>query len=58
MQPPTHPVPPPPLCAVCDALLDGTARSLRVGARIVEVCCEACAQVIANPHAIANADED
>lgn len=56
MQSPTHPIPPSPprasVCAVCDAPLDGNARCLRVGTRIVEVCCDACAAIISDTTAV------
>jgi hypothetical protein len=31
-------------CAVCDYALDENAIEVKVGGRVVEVCCEECAQ--------------
>ena len=31
-------------CAACDCALDASAIKVKIGAQIVEVCCEACAQ--------------
>jgi hypothetical protein len=31
-------------CAACDCRLDGHAIEVKIGARIVEVCCAECAQ--------------
>jgi hypothetical protein len=31
-------------CAACDCKLDESAIKVTVGTRVVEVCCEACAQ--------------
>lgn len=31
-------------CAVCDYKLDGNAIQVKIGSRVVEVCCEECAQ--------------
>ena len=31
-------------CAACDCALDGTAIQVTVGGRVVEVCCEECAE--------------
>ncbi len=33
-------------CAVCDCPLDHTRKSVRIGGRTVEVCCEECAQIL------------
>ena len=30
-------------CAACDCRLDGNAIEVKIGARVVEVCCEECA---------------
>jgi hypothetical protein len=29
-------------CAACDCRLDGNAIAVKIGARVVEVCCEEC----------------
>ena len=31
-------------CAACDCALDSTAIKVTIGGRVVEVCCEECAQ--------------
>ena len=31
-------------CAACDCPLDSSAIKVKIGARVVEVCCEECAQ--------------
>ena len=31
-------------CAACDCPLDESALEVRIGGRVVEVCCEECAQ--------------
>jgi hypothetical protein len=31
-------------CAACDCKLDASAIQVKIGARVVEVCCEECAQ--------------
>jgi len=31
-------------CAACDCPLDDNALEVRIGGRVVEVCCEECAQ--------------
>jgi hypothetical protein len=31
-------------CAACDRELDATAIKVRIGTRVVEVCCDECAQ--------------
>jgi hypothetical protein len=31
-------------CAACDCPLDANAIQVRIGGRVVEVCCEECAQ--------------
>jgi len=31
-------------CAVCDCTLDETAVKVKIGTRVVEVCCDECAQ--------------
>jgi hypothetical protein len=31
-------------CAACDCRLDGSAVKVQVGAEVVEVCCDECAQ--------------
>jgi hypothetical protein len=31
-------------CAACDCPLDGSAIEVKIGARVVEVCCDECAQ--------------
>jgi hypothetical protein len=31
-------------CAACDCKLDATAISVKIGTRVVEVCCDECAQ--------------
>jgi hypothetical protein len=31
-------------CAACDCRLDGNAIKVKIGARVVEVCCEECAR--------------
>jgi hypothetical protein len=31
-------------CAACDCKLDATAVKVKIGERVVEVCCDACAQ--------------
>jgi hypothetical protein len=33
-------------CAACDCPLDGSAIKVKIGAQIVEVCCEECAQTL------------
>jgi hypothetical protein len=43
-------------CAACDCRLDGNAIEVKIGARVVEVCCEECAhklrEAIAGENAI------
>ena len=36
----------PKTCAACDYPLDANAIEVKVGAKVVEVCCEECAQKI------------
>ena len=31
-------------CAACDCRLDGNGIKVKIGARVVEVCCDECAQ--------------
>jgi hypothetical protein len=31
-------------CAACDCKLDATAIEVKIGTRVVEVCCDECAQ--------------
>jgi len=31
-------------CAACDCALDATAIKVKIGTRVVEVCCDECAQ--------------
>lgn len=31
-------------CAACDCALDASAITVKIGARVVEVCCDECAQ--------------
>ena len=31
-------------CAACDCKLDATAIKVKIGTRVVEVCCDECAQ--------------
>ncbi|MFC5740578.1 hypothetical protein [Dyella tabacisoli] len=31
-------------CAACDCTLDATAIKVKIGTRVVEVCCEECAE--------------
>jgi hypothetical protein len=31
-------------CAACDCKLDASAIQVKIGARVVEVCCEECAE--------------
>lgn len=31
-------------CAACDCKLDGNAIKVKIGGRVVEVCCDECAQ--------------
>jgi hypothetical protein len=31
-------------CAACDCALDANAIKVKIGARVVEVCCDECAQ--------------
>jgi hypothetical protein len=31
-------------CAACDCKLDSTAIQVKIGTRVVEVCCDECAQ--------------
>ena len=33
-------------CAVCDCPLDHARKSVRIGGRTVEVCCDECAQTL------------
>ena len=42
-------------CAVCDYALDGKAIKVEIGGKIVEVCCEECAQKLKEPNASAKA---
>ncbi len=42
-------------CAACDYPLDGTAISVKIGGRTVEVCCEECAVKLGEAHAQAQA---
>ena len=38
-------------CAACDYPLDATAIQVTIGGRVVEVCCEECAQKLGEAHA-------
>jgi hypothetical protein len=38
-------------CAACDCPLDGTAIKVKIGPRVVEVCCEECAQKLREANA-------
>ncbi len=40
-------------CAACDYELDETAFKITIGGRVVEVCCEACAEKLREAHAAA-----
>lgn len=42
-------------CAACDCALDETAFTITIGGRVVEVCCEACADKLREAHAAAAA---
>jgi ribosome-binding protein aMBF1 (putative translation factor) len=42
-------------CAACDYKLEGETIKVRVGGRIVEVCCAECAQKLNEAHASASA---
>jgi hypothetical protein len=37
-------------CAACDCKLDESAIKVTVGTRVVEVCCEECAQKLREAH--------
>ena len=40
-------------CAACDVALDASAIKVTVGGRVVEVCCDDCAQRLQEAHASA-----
>jgi hypothetical protein len=42
-------------CAACDCELDGNAIQVRIGGKIVEVCCDDCAVKLKEAHASAMA---
>jgi len=42
-------------CAACDYPLDGNAIEVRIGGKLVEVCCEDCAAKLHEAHAAATA---
>ena len=42
-------------CAACDYELDANAIKVTVGGKIVEVCCEECAQKLRDAHTSASA---
>ena len=42
-------------CAACDYKLDDSAIKVTIGGRVVEVCCEDCAQKLREAHAAAKA---
>jgi len=42
-------------CAACDVELDGNAITVTIGGRVVEVCCDECAQRLKEGHAAAAA---
>jgi hypothetical protein len=42
-------------CAACDAALDATAIKVTIGGRVVDVCCDDCAQRLKEAHASAAA---
>ncbi len=37
-------------CAACDCELDANAIEVRIGAHVVEVCCDECAQRLGESH--------
>lgn len=41
-------------CAACDCEIDGTAITVTVGGKTVEVCCEDCAKALNEAHAPAS----
>lgn len=43
-------------CAACDCSLDGSAIKVTIGGKVVEVCCDECAQKLQEAHASANAE--
>ncbi|WP_430390139.1 hypothetical protein [Dyella sp. 20L07] len=42
-------------CAACDCALDDTAIEVTIGKRVVEVCCEECAEKLREASAKGNA---
>lgn len=42
-------------CAACDYPLDSSAIQVRIGGKVVDVCCEECAQKVRAAHASATA---
>jgi hypothetical protein len=42
-------------CAACDVALDANAIKVTLGGRVVEVCCDECAQRLMEAHASAAA---
>jgi hypothetical protein len=40
-------------CAACDCKLDDKAVKVRIGGKVVEVCCDECAQKLQEAHASA-----
>jgi hypothetical protein len=42
-------------CAACDCELDDNAIKVTIGGRVVEVCCDECAQQLREAHASAAA---
>lgn len=40
-------------CAACDYPLDGSAIQVKIGGKVVDVCCEECAQKLREAHASA-----
>jgi hypothetical protein len=42
-------------CAACDCDLDETRIAVRIGGRVVEVCCEECAEVLREAEATTRA---
>jgi hypothetical protein len=45
----------PNTCAACDAALDANAIKVTIGGRLIEVCCDECAQRLKEAHASAAA---
>jgi hypothetical protein len=45
-------------CAACDCRLDANAIKVRIGGKVVEVCCDECAQKLKEAHASVATSEE